>query len=488
MHESRNSEYNDIKDSIERFELMEKGTKNFFFDVDSIEEMFEYYFDQFEIDKAKKILNIGLNQHPESIALQLKSAYLLMEEEEYETAVQKLEELSHFEPDNEEIYLNLGISHFYIDNPEKIISNLDKALELVEDEGLEEMLLEISSFFNLNEEFQITVKYLEPHYDKFCDNYHYLFELAFAYANNNFTDKAIEIYNYILEDNPFLENIWFSLGSAYLINLEYEKAIEAFEFVLAIEPEHGAVHLGLSQAYLFTEQLDKALDNILEYISHENDPLAYETAATLFIRLDKKDEAIKLLKLATKKFPHNIPVWIMLIHEYIDESTEEALDISIEAIRNNRKSDVLWYMNAKLLFELSYFDACITALETVITYNPHNIDAMKMFVDIMLFESETFKNANELLPKLEKLYPNSAIQFLFVAHYLFDNRNLKKAGLHLEKALNDPKGDILNFFLVFPDAFFEIKKSIRLTKIVSKYNKDIINDLSTPPNNDDILS
>ena len=145
-------------------------------------------------------------------------------------------------------------------------------------------------------------------------------------------------------------------------------------------------------------------------------------------------------------------------------------------------------MNAKLLFELSYFDACITALETVITYNPHNIDAMKMFVDIMLFESETFKSANELLPKLEKLYPNSAIQFLFVAHYLFDNRNLKKAGLHLEKALNDPKGDILNFFLVFPDAFFEIKKSVRLTKIVSKYNKDIINDLSTPSNNDDILS
>lgn len=58
-----------LKEEVEQFEAMLRRNEEKFYDVDSIEEIAEYYLMRGELTWAERAIGLGLSQHPYSTEL-----------------------------------------------------------------------------------------------------------------------------------------------------------------------------------------------------------------------------------------------------------------------------------------------------------------------------------------------------------------------------------------------------------------------------------
>lgn len=472
--QNKETNHNEITENIKRFEMMEKGEKNFFFDVDTIEILFDFYIDKFDLERASKILKIGINQHPESMSLHIKEAYIYMEEEQYDDAINKLESIASIESTNFDIYLNLAFAYSFKEEIHKVRQNLDLAIKYVPSvDDLLDLLYDIAAFFNEQDKHFITIQFTEPFYSFYDKNEDFILELAFAYFESDHTDKAIEVYKKILDNDPFLENIWYNLGSAYLKKNDYQQSLEAFDFALAIDSEHSFSYLGKAEVFELIENYFLALDNLLEYISYSFDYIAYEKAAVYLIRLNRIPEAIRYLEIAVKKSPFYNSIWDKLISLLIENKQyDKALKYSEESLKYHDKYDNIWHLNGIVSHLLGKKLEALYAYKRAFKLSQDNLIYFDKYVRLKLELDSKIKEI-DLLKYLEEKYPESAIHYLLVGYYLFKERDLKLAGFHLEMSLYETSALFRDFVDLFPKAIKEIKKSVRLSKILLEFDPNI---------------
>ena len=90
---------------LSKFELMLKTNSVYFFDSNEFEEIILFYVDNGKFSLAKKALNLGLEQHPDCVALKLIQVELLILDEKLDKAEKILDRLMEIEPSNEEVFI-----------------------------------------------------------------------------------------------------------------------------------------------------------------------------------------------------------------------------------------------------------------------------------------------------------------------------------------------------------------------------------------------
>src|SRR5437868_3800154 len=91
-------EQNQIKHSIKRYEEMLRRHDAYFFDVDAFLNIIDYYIDKNDIPKALQVVRYARQQHPTSVEFFLRKAQLLATIEQYDKALELLEEAQHISP------------------------------------------------------------------------------------------------------------------------------------------------------------------------------------------------------------------------------------------------------------------------------------------------------------------------------------------------------------------------------------------------------
>ncbi|MEO0902499.1 MAG: hypothetical protein AAFY00_10935, partial [Bacteroidota bacterium] len=91
--------------SISKFESMLKTDDVYFFDAEDFEDIIHYYLNNGKIALGKKAIQIGLEQHPNSLELKLLRVEVLVFEDKFEAAEHILDELQDFDTFNDEIYI-----------------------------------------------------------------------------------------------------------------------------------------------------------------------------------------------------------------------------------------------------------------------------------------------------------------------------------------------------------------------------------------------
>ena len=116
-------------------------------------------------------------------------------------------------------------------------------------------------------------------------------------------DKAIfcfkEAANNMLYKTP--QYAYNNMGTAYFKKGEYQKAIESYQLAINTAGSYFVAYLNLAQVYEAQGDWDKALKACGEAnLSFPRDPTAHLLMGRLLLKVDKKEEAIKELKLAVK--------------------------------------------------------------------------------------------------------------------------------------------------------------------------------------------
>ncbi len=470
MHESWQTNNNEIKEDVERFEQMENGEKEFYFDVHSIENIFDFYADEDQLEKAERVLQLGFKQHPNSTSLLSKKAVMLMEKGSDQEAIKLMEGLINLEQSNPEFNLNLGWVYLRNGYLNSSIESFNKTLEVAFDER-EDYLLDIVLYLNQSEYFKATINYLEIECVRYPKNENLLFELAFAYDKEGNIDKGIGTYKKLLEVNPFSENGWYNLGILYIKNQELDLANSCYDYALALNPSHAEALFNKGNSLVHLGQFQEAIDCYFDYVSYGYDPLlAYHYLADSLEQLGHIEHSLRFYRLTIETDSGYVPGWLGYISLLINNDiSEEALEASQKALEAFSEYSEFYYLRARALLLIDDVKGARKAFELSFKLDPDNLRNAFELYQIKLASSSRNKGLT-IWEKWLKKHPDSpAVNYLGAAILIQEAKDLKKGAIHLENAVKSDPDSYDLFIELYPGIEKIIKKSKKLNQIIIRY-------------------
>lgn len=318
-----------------------------------------------------------------------------------------------------------------------------------------------------------------------------LLELARLYTFTDI-DKAIELYNRILEYAPLMENlnifevrenlanlyisknkyseavkqleqvegvspaieIKWKLGLLYLELQQYEKAEKEFNFILSIEPSNTKALLYHAYALINLGDEEKALKEFDKI--PPLDPLypnAQVQIALIYFSRKDTDKAFTILENLRKKGKTIVDVYYLLGSGYREVyRMEDSLKVLKEGYSYYPDNKDIVFLYCASLDEIGRIEESIKVLEEFIKKHNNDADALNFLGYTLLDHNLDIEKAEELLMKAYELKPDAPHIIDSVGWLYFKKGEMKKALEFIEKALNinpndgivwEHKGDIL---------------------------------------------
>ena len=201
----------------------------------------------------------------------IDKAMSLFKEKKYEEAIDAFSSVLETEPDNAQVYNNLGVAYSCIGNFEQAENFYTKALDL--DPELAQAYINLSDLYYKAGDLPSAIGTLQRGSYELQDNLTIAHLLARVYIEDQrFEDAIVE-----------LERVG-----------DYESAISNFENVIEYKENNELLYYSLAQAYEANNEIDKAISNYLKAIAvNDKFTLAYKKVGILFLAREDFDDAIE---------------------------------------------------------------------------------------------------------------------------------------------------------------------------------------------------
>lgn len=461
------SDDNDNDDlPLSKFELMLKTNTVYFFDSTEFEEIILYYIDNGKISLAKKALQLGLAQHPASVAIKLVQVELLILDEKLEAAEILLFQLEEIEPSNEEIYIQNASIHSKRGHHEKAVTSLKTALLFADDEaeilsmiGMEYLYLD--DFITARENF---AKCLDVEYE----NYSSLYNVIYCYDMLDQHAEAIEYLLQYIDKDPYSEIAWHQLGRQYFIVKNHEKALEAFDYAILIDKKFIGAHLEKAKTLEALKRYEDAI-NFYHTTMELDTPTSYA-----YLRIGKCYEKMKKPKMAIDYYNKTVsedPLldkgWLALTNIFIkNKNYPKALFYIKKALSIDEENYLYWHKFAEINLKLNLFEEAAQAYYKCIGLEDDRLEVFIALADVLHFIGE-FEEAIQVLTDAGKMYKKHAEITYRLAGLNFIVQNENKAYAFLKKSL---KSDF-EYHNVIKDIFPLFFSQNEAKLLLQKFNK-----------------
>lgn len=271
--------------SVERFEEMLRANASYFFDVDELESICDFYFDAGNHAKARKAIAHGLMLYPGSNALLLKKAHALLMVKQPKKALKILDFLEASEPSNTEMLLFKAVVHRNLSDHEGTKACLMKALETTT-ENQEEIFLDLAFEQEMVDDFQGAIQSLKQSLLINPDHEACLFELGYCFDMAEEVEAGVEFFNTFIDEHPYSFVAWYNLALCYEKLGLFEMAIKAVEYCIAIKEDFTNAHVMRGNLLTICEldaEAIQAYNDSLQY--DEQNPMVYAAIGECHERL-----------------------------------------------------------------------------------------------------------------------------------------------------------------------------------------------------------
>jgi len=199
------------------------------------------------------------------------------------------------EPDNAEIYNNLGLCYANLGDDDKAEKNYLKCIEL--NLKIPQCYINLVDIYYKQKRLGEGINILSYAIDMLPDDLVFRHYLARFYIEDAKRDLAIDELEYILEKQPDNYDAYYDLARVYFDFGNYDSAIENLENVLEFKQDNEWIYYYLGEAYQANDELDKALSNFLKAIATNNKfQIAYKKTAIIFMARGDYEDAIEYLE------------------------------------------------------------------------------------------------------------------------------------------------------------------------------------------------
>ena len=219
-------------------------------------------------------------------------AMSLFKEGQYKESIDAFHSVLETEPDNAEVYNNLGVAYSCVADFEHAETYFIKALEL--DSQLAQAYINLSDLYYKAGDLASAVGTLQRGSYELQDNLTIAHLLARVYIDDQRWEDAIEELERVLDGEPENYDAYYDLGHVCFELGDYEGAISNFETVTEYRQDSELLYYSLAQAYEANNEIDKAISNYLKAIAvNDKFTLAYKKVAVLFMARNDFEDAIE---------------------------------------------------------------------------------------------------------------------------------------------------------------------------------------------------
>lgn len=220
--------------------------------------------------------------------------------------------------------------YFYEALSEKARGNYAEAFDLFKhchalDSTNANVLSELSGFYNVLQEKNKALSYLQKAVEKDPNNYYYNMMLASLNREMDQKEQAIDIYKSILETHPDKIDVFMALAEAYNDNGDLEKAIEVLDELEQNVGMREAITLNKFRLYSMLSEQEKAFDEIESIIEKNPDNLDYIILlGDLYMQDNQLEKSIEQYE-KVKAIDPNLPSLVLSMVNYYEKTGKPEL-------------------------------------------------------------------------------------------------------------------------------------------------------------------
>ena len=449
---------------IQRFERMMASKEYCFFDVEDLEELFDYYSLLRKLDFAFEVVEVAKQQHPYSPIFKIREAELHILKSDFKTALKILNliepEVSSF-PEfflaKAQIFSKQKLHH-------KAIYNLRKAINCG-GEDQENVHIQLAhEYFNIDE-----LAKAKKELKRFIRKSEYPDDALFEVSNFfEFNDLSADVISFILsyiDENPYSSVAWYNLGNLFASANQYEKALEAFDYAAVCDDDFSSAYFNKANILAKLDRHAEAIETYkltLEY--EEPSALTFYYIGECYESLEEYNEAYKHYYKAIKCDPGYADAWIG-IGISLDNLNRlsEGIHYIKKALSIDPENSDYWYVLAEIERKLGFLDEAKFAFEKVIELNEFNSE---VYLDYsgMYYLNEMFNEALDVISRGIRVHPSDPDLYYRMCAYLFKMNYNSDAEDILRTVLDmDPEG-LEKMFEYLP----ELKKNERIQNILNE--------------------
>ncbi len=261
-----------LNDLIFEYEAMsQKGTVGFYEET-VFSQIIAYYKSESSIDLALEAVDKALSQHFYSTTLYCRKAELLAIQKQETAALNAIQQAEVLSPSDYAVKLIkaevLGLfgEHTYALS---IISELKVACHVEQKKQLADIFYSEGVVYEYMQQYDSMYLALKqalqfnPVHEEALDRIWLCIEMSRRF------DESIQLYNQIIDHDPYSYKAWYNLGHAYTYFGNYQDAIEAYEYAFIINNEFEWAYRHCAELCMETKNYKKALECYKEVLALE---------------------------------------------------------------------------------------------------------------------------------------------------------------------------------------------------------------------------
>ena len=276
-----------------------------------------------------------------------------------------------------------------------------------------------------------------------------LFQNAREQLKEGQFDKALNIYEEILKENPEAAAAYMGIGKVHLRKGRLDEAENYFKGALHVTQKTAPVLAMLANVAHRRGDLEKALK--LNQEALDVDPKFVRAAlgmGKILFQLERYDDAQEMVITALKYNPNLNEADILLsrIMQKLGHS-EQAINNLQKLLVRDAESWSAYFLQSKIYLQENKFDASIEAANKSLRFKPDNIRTLICLSQALIGKRQYIK-AIDILTSLIKRNPGSWNAKMLLARAYFMNNDLEDVRRLLTKMTNGHRRlDLVHFML-----------------------------------------
>lgn len=419
---------------VKRFESMLKTDDIYFFDSEDFQEIIAYYIDIGKIPIAKKAIEMGINQHPDSIDIKLLHTEILIFENKLETAEKILEDISYAANTNETILFQKANIYSKRGKHDTAITLLQEALAWVEDVDQVYSLIGTEYLFLENHELAKEQFIKQLHNNP--ENLSALYNIIHCFNSLIDHQGAIYFLNEFLDKNPYSAVGWLQLGKQLFVMKRYEESLASLSFAAYADDTMISAYLEKGKVLERLKRYEEALENYeITFQIGEPATMARLRAGRCSEELGNFENAKKYYLSLIQQDPLLEKGWLAIINLYSRlKNYPKALYYIQKALDVDDENIAYLSQYAEVSQKIQLYEESQIAYQKIITLGNYELKNWLACSDL-LHKLGEYENALKVLLQGLKIHPkNPELEYRIAGMYYLLSDSQEGAA-HLKNAL-----------------------------------------------------
>lgn len=208
----------------------------------------------------------------------------------------------------------------------------------------------------------------------FVDARVFLAQLCQSFTKSERLDEAVFHYQEVLKFRPNWAQVYYNLGVVFFRLAYLHKAIEAYQKAIELQPDYDRAYFNLALVFDSLGDHKRAIaayEDVIERVNSVQYKLdAYNNLGALFLRLDRRDEAIAIFQEGIKLQPDGAGFYNNLGQALWYNDKDGAIEAFEQAIKFDPRMILAHYNLGKAWQVQGFYQVSIVSFQKVIELDP----------------------------------------------------------------------------------------------------------------------